>query len=183
MTASVWWWLLAAGFLFWLVGLHNRITRQRARAIEVLCVLEKQVRVCASLVLERQDALCVAHEEEVQSAHALLQWQTFVSAAQSVECIWGQVHKNALNPAVQAQRAECWFSLQAAWMDLIASPQDLAGPPVPDDFKNAWEASVVKATAVQRALNGIIETYNHWVQEFPARLVARRMGFEASATI
>ena len=182
MSASIWWWLLAAGVLFWLVGLHNRITRQRARAIEVLGVLEKQVRACAQLVLERHAALGGADAEPV-SMDASPQWLDVVAAARQVDSIWGQARKNTLTPTVQVLRRECWQTLQGTWNHLIASPSDLAGAPVPEDFKAAWEAGATKAITIQNALNGIIAIYNEWVQELPACLVARRMGFEISATI
>lgn len=183
MSASIWWWLLVAGALFWLVGLHNRITRQRARAIEVLAVLEKQVRACAQLVLERHSALGGGADAESVNPDASPQWLDVVTAARQVDSVWGQARKNTMSPMVQALRAECWQALQGAWSHLIASPSDLAGSPVPEDFKAAWESGAAKAIAVQNALNGIIATYNEWVQELPAHLVARCMGFEISATI
>jgi len=183
MNASIWWWLLAAGTLFWLVGLYNRIARQRARAIEVLGVLEKQVRACAALILAHHNVLIAEAEQRSSLFDSEERWFHAVKAAQWVDTVWGDASRNTLHPSIQKRRSESWQALRTAWSHLLARPVDLAGAPVPEDLKTAWESSASKAVAVQNALNTILATYDGWVQEFPARLVTRLMGFEVSASI
>ena len=183
MNASLGWWLVVAGMLFWLVGLHNRIARQRARAVEVLAVLDKQVRACAALILAHHAELQAEGELHCSLFDSEEHWSHAVKAAQSVETVWGETRRNTLQPSAQRLRSESWQALRTAWSHLLARPVDLAGAPVPDDLKLAWESSASKAVAVQSALNIIIDTYNGWIKEFPARLVTRWMGFEVSASI
>ena len=43
MGQTLYVWLLCACLLFWLMGVHNRLMRLRARAIAILSAIEKQV--------------------------------------------------------------------------------------------------------------------------------------------
>lgn len=183
MDASVWWWLISAGMLFWLVGLYNRLARQRARAIEVLDVMEKQVRACAGLILAHQQVLMQEAEFGGSLFDSKEHWFHAAKAAQWVETVWGEAASNTLHPSIQKLRAESWQALRTAWSHLLSRSVDMAGFPVPEDLRSAWESSASKDVAVQNALNAILATYNAWVHEYPARLVARLMGFEVSASI
>jgi hypothetical protein len=69
------------------------------------------------------------------------------------------------------------MQLQAAWQVVLEQGGDLAGPVIPPELTQAWEASALKVRVVQGGYAQIVDRYNASIAEFPARLVAGHFGF------
>lgn len=185
MDTSLWIWLVVALAIFWLVGLYNRLMRIRARALEVLAALERQVKSCAALFSGYDTgAPDKAAAGAVSPVDLPERWLDLLHAARKLESGWVPASgKHALSVSAQRARTETWSALQHAWDLWAQTPPDLAGPLVPESMCAEWEQLQQKAKAIQDALNLIIDNYNDSVREYPARWVVPMLGFEPSATL
>jgi len=179
MGQTLYVWLLCACALFWLVGVHNRLMRLRARVLAILSSLEKQI-VSGVLPLH----LRLAEYPADVSGYVLDENRAQLGQALGfMEEVWATSRKDRLDNEAQQQRAESWRQVMAAWNAWVSAPADLAGPCVPDSFRLDWEASTAKAIVITDALNAILRDYNEAVSELPARWVAPFFGFKVSSLL
>ncbi|CAM8657470.1 hypothetical protein MCEMSEM18_00684 [Comamonadaceae bacterium] len=179
MGQTLYVWLLCACLLFWLMGVHNRLMRLRARALAILSALEKQV-LSGILPLQHRLVASPADTSNNASDEYRAEW---LQALRLMEEVWTASRKDRLDIDAQRQRTESWAKLMTAWSAWVSAPPDLAGPCVPDSFRLEWEASTAKAIVISDALNAILKDYNEGVSEPPACWVAHYFGFKVSALI
>ena len=172
MDFSLLLWIAFALLVFWCVGLYNRLMRLRSRAMEVFVALEKHVLVCSDLVSQH-----VTTSVLLGAAHMGSEWHDVLRAAQNLESLLRTPHPCTLDSSATAPFSDGWMQLQAAWQVVLAQDGDLAGPVVPPELMQAWEASALKVRVVQGGYAQIVERYNAAIAEFPARLVAGLFGF------
>lgn len=172
MDLSLLLWLFLALLLFWGVGLYNRLMRLRARALEVLGVVEKHASTCVRLV----DQYLAAPQGEAQML-AAGQWADLRAAAASLEQVLVQSRPAPLQADAVAELAEAWTRLHTAWREASEGPIDLAGPVMPQEMQDTWAAASLKVQSASGGFNQIIARYNEAIQQYPARWVAAPMGF------
>lgn len=173
MDLSLLLWLVLALLLFWGVGLYNRLMRLRARGLEVLAVVEKHAGTCAALVRQYVAAPNAEGSVEVDA-----QWSNVHVAAGHLEQVLAQPRPVSLQPSAVAALSDAWAAMQAAWLEAGAAPTDLAGPAIPPDMQEAWNAANIKVQSASGGYNQIITRYNEAIQQYPARWVATLMGFQ-----
>jgi hypothetical protein len=184
MDISIWLWLAVATTIFWMVGLYNRLKKLRARALDVLTALERQVQASLTLLdTFGRSAYQPASNAPESTQDGSEEWLAVARAAQVVEAIWYSHRKNNFSVNAQQRRSESWNVLQAAWASWINVPPDLAGALVPEGMHTEWNAVQNKIRAIREALNAIVESYNEAISERPARWVVGWMGFESSTKI
>ncbi len=178
MDLSLLLWLLLALLLFWGVGLYNRLMRLRARALEVLGVVEKHASTCVRLVGQ----YLVAPQGDAQVL-AAGQWADVHAAAAHLEQLLAQPRPAPLQAGAVAGLAEAWTRLHSAWREASEGPIDLAGPVMPQEMQDAWAAASLKVQSASGGFNQIVARYNEAIQQYPARWVATLMGFHMAGQL
>ena len=172
MDISLLLWVAFAIGVFWCVGLYNRLMRLRARAMEVLLALEKHVLSCSDLVSGHLTTGALLGAADVDP-----EWQQVLRAAQTLDKLVRAPHPCAIGEQALARFAAGWKELHTAWQVAVDRQSDLAGPVVPPDLAQAWDAASLKVRVVQGGYAQIVDRYNASISEFPARLVTRLFGF------
>lgn len=172
MDISLLLWIAFALGVFWCVGLYNRLMRLRARAMEVLLALEKHVLACSDLVSGHLTIGALLGAAEVDP-----EWRQVLKAAQNLDKLLRAPHPALLSERAIAPFAAGWAELDAAWQVAADQLNDLAGPVVPPELAQAWDAASLKVRVVQGGYAQIAERYNASIVEFPARLVTGLFGF------
>ncbi len=183
-------WLAIAVGVFWGVGVHNRLLRIRAHAIEALASFDKHVHGLRPLVLAHWQALGIDNET-LTARHA----------AQALPHAWHQLLLviDALEPASRAARhaaphrragaapllavAPRLAALDAAWSQLQQEPDDLTGPAVSPDLLMHWEDTTRRLASARGGFNDITARYNEAIAQFPASLLARALRYQAAPTL
>jgi LemA protein len=172
MDVSLLMWVAVALAVFWCVGLYNRLMRLRARAIEVLLALERHVLACSDLVNSHLTSGALLGAADVDP-----EWLQVLTAAQNLGNLLRAPHPSVLDESVVAPFSAGWTELQTAWQVAVSRQSDLAGPVVPPDLAQAWDAALLKIRVVQGGYAQIVDRYNASIVEFPARLVTGLFGF------
>lgn len=172
MDVSLLLWIACALFVFWGVGLYNRLMRLRARGMEVLLALEKHALACADLVRKH-----LTEGNSLAPTDLDPEWQQVLHAAENLETLLRTSHPRVLDATVVTPFALAWVQLQTAWETVVNQGGDLAGPVVPPELTQAWEAASLKVRVVQGGYAQIVDRYNTSAAEFPARFVAGLLGF------
>lgn len=179
MDLSLLLWLVLALLLFWVVGLYNRLMRLRARALEVLGVVEKHASTCVRLVGQ----YLTAPQDEAQVLVAS-QWADVHAAALRLEQVLAQPRPTTpLQADAVAALAAAWTRLHTAWREASDGPIDLAGPVMPQEMQDVWTAASLKVQSASGGFNQIIARYNEAIQQYPARWVAALMGFHVAGQL
>jgi LemA protein len=180
MSGSLILWMTLALFIFWGVGLYNRLMRMRARGLGALGSVEKHVRQYAELVQEH------GLDSEIASAAAAM------PAADRPTGRWAQLQTDlqALDQALRDAKAiplaadpltrlgVALDAIQNTWRHLHETPADLAGPVVPADMQARWDAITLRVESARSGFNQILTKYNEALDQFPARLLVGLMGFK-----
>jgi LemA protein len=165
-------WGAVALTIFWGVGLYNRLMRLRARAMEVLLALEKHVLACVDLVTNHLTTGALLGAAEVDP-----EWLQVLTAAQKLDKLLRSPHPCTLGEQAIGPFSAGWVELYAAWHIAVGRQSDLAGPVVPPDLAQAWDAASLKVRVVQGGYAQIVDRYNASIVEFPARLLTGLLGF------
>jgi len=179
MDLSLLLWLVLAVLLFWGVGLYNRLMRLRARALEVLGVVEKHAGTCLALV--RQCVTVLPPDEGAELVAE--QWAGVHAAAARLEKALAQPRPRPLQPVAVAALSAAWAAMHAAWRNASEGPTDLAGPVMPPEMQEAWTAASLKVQSASGGFNQIVARYNEAIQQYPARWVAALMGFHVAGQL
>jgi LemA protein len=172
MDVSLLLWVAFAFVVFWCVGLYNRLMRLRARAMEVLLALEKHVLACSDLVCRHLTVGALLGAADVDP-----EWLQVLKAAQNLDKLLRAPHPCALGERAIAPFSAAWAEFHTAWQVAVDRQSDLAGPVVPPDLAQAWDAASLKVRVVQGGYAQIVDRYNAAIHEFPARLVTGLFGF------
>lgn len=180
MNGSLWLWMALALFLFWGVGVYNRLTRMRARGVAALRSVSKHMRQYAELVnLHSSHAASVASPsvEASQSAN-LPEWTQLLETLQVLDQALKDAKGEPLAIQSVARLGEAFEATQHLWQHWYGQPADLAGPAVPESMRQQWDAATRKVQTARTGLNQILATYNEAIEQFPARLLAVSIGFK-----
>jgi LemA protein len=175
MSASVLFGLLAATGLFWCVGLYNRLMRMRARGLDALGSVEKHLRSYTSLIN-------VQFPDE-EGSYIPLEWAGLVSSVKGLDALCQAARTAPLQaPPLQAL-AHSVDAIELQWTALREQPADLAGPTMPEAMQKLWDEAALKVRMSRGGFNQIVERYNQALDQFPASLVVKMMGFQVAGTL
>lgn len=175
MSASVLFGLLAATCLFWCVGLYNRLMRMRARGLDALGSVEKNLRSYTSLIN-------VQFPDE-EGSFIPLEWAGLVSSVKALDLQCKAARAAPLQSGPLQVLAHTVDAIEAAWSTLCQQPADLAGPTMPEAMQKLWDEAALKVRTARGGFNQIVERYNQALDQFPASLVVGMMGFKVAGTL
>lgn len=175
MSASVLIGLLIATTVFWCVGLYNRLMRMRARGLDALGSVEKHLRGYTSLIN-------VQFPDE-EGSYIPLEWASIVSSVKSLEAQCRAARAAPLQAAPLQALAQSVDAIEAQWAQLRERPADLAGPAMPEAMQKLWEEAAMRVRSARGGFNQIVERYNEALDQFPASLVVKAMGFKVAGKL
>jgi LemA protein len=175
MSASVLNWLLAATAVFWCVGLYNRLMRMRARALDALGSLEKNLRSFTSLIQ-------VQFPDE-EGSYIPMEWAGLVSRVKALDLQCKASRAAPLQPGPLQALAQTVDAIEAQWMALRGEPADLAGPTMPEAMQKLWDEAALKVRTARGGFNQIVDRYNEALHQFPASMVVGMMGFKMAGKL
>lgn len=175
MSATVLIGLLAATMVFWGVGLYNRLMRMRARALDALGSVEKNLRSYISLI-EAQ----FPHEE---GSYIPMEWAGLVSRVKALDAQCRAARSAPLQPQPLMTLAQTVDAIDAEWTMLRDQPADLAGPTMPEAMQKLWDEAALKVRTSRGGFNQIVERYDEALHQFPASLAVGVMGFQAAGKL
>jgi LemA protein len=187
MTGSLLWWALLAMLLFWAVGVYNRLMRIRARGLDALGSVEKNLKLYGTIVHAHLAGMGVAEvlappaPDKVDSLPVA--WRALVNAIAELDVSTKRARAAPMTAAPMAAMASHWKGVQQAWDTLQQQPADLAGPQVPDTVQSEWDDVTAKANIARGGYNQIATRYNEAMGQFPARLVAGFLGFQPAGML
>lgn len=165
-SSMVWVGAVVAVLFFWCVGLYSRLKRLHARALEALHAVEPCLQGYAALLQPGQ-----------------AQWQAVSAALHAAQTSHQTLKEQPPSDKTLNSLFATLAAMQQAWGLLLAQPADLAGPAVPEQLQAAWESVTQQLHAVQQRFKRHADAYNEAIAQFPARLVARGLGFSAWPTL
>ena len=152
-------WIALALAIFWAVGLHNRLMRLRAAAVEGAAAFDKQAQSFIGMTQDYAlDAPLLAELAE---------------AADQLDMALKSL-KN--NPSASKALIECrmkYEQLQQLWVSL---PEINDAPP---EQRSLWDEASASVQFARTAMNNASTAYNEAISQPPARWVAASMGFHA----
>lgn len=175
MSASVLIWLLAATAVFWCVGLYNRLMRMRARALDALGSLEKNLKSYNSLINVQ-----FPHEE---GSFIPLEWAGLVSNVKQLDALCKTARGAPLQGEPLKALAATVDAIDTEWTQLRELPADLAGPLMPEALQKLWEEAALKVRTARGGVNQIVDRYNEALHQFPANMVVDMMGFKQAGNL
>jgi LemA protein len=175
MSATVLIGLLAATTVFWCVGLYNRLMRLRARALDALGSLEKNLRSYTSLIQ-------VQFPDE-EGVYIPLEWAGLVSSVKALEAHFRVARNAPLQADPLLALAQTVDAIEVQWALLRDQPADLAGPTMPEAMQKLWDEAALKVRTARGGFNQIVERYNEALHQFPASLAVGAMGFQSAGKL
>ena len=175
MSVSVFLGLLAAVLLFWCVGLYNRVMRLRARGVDALGSVEKNLRAYISLI--------DAQFPDEEGSYIPLEWALLVSKVKLLDAQCKMVRGTSLAAEPLQALGATVDAIEAAWAELRAAPADLAGPALPEAMQKLWDEAALKVRTSRGGFNQIVDRYNEALQQFPASTVVGWMGFKMAGKL
>lgn len=171
--------LALAVLLCWALGAYKRLLRSRAQAVQAFSALTAWFNQSLSLVsvrLAEQDAAQVPVDDLSGADAASEAWAGWMAASRQFSAALLQAQAQPLEAAELA-------SLSLAWARLRALPAEPTRRILPHDLVLQWvqlctQTEVARAEFNQRAIN-----YNEAIQQFPAFMLARMMGFKPAQPI
>jgi LemA protein len=183
MHETFWLWVALALGVFWGVGAYNRLMRLRARALDALGSVEKQLRQHAHAVREHQ----LAHKGSELDASsdqglgaASQHWRPLTSELERMESAMKAARASVLAVGAMHELTLRYQSVLTAWDALAHVPQELVHPYLTAELKESWDDASRKVEIARSGLNQIVERYNEAIAQFPASLVVASMGFSAA---
>lgn len=189
LTTSFVFWALAAVTVFWALGAYNRLVRLRGDMVRALQVLATHWQANAQAV--RQELATLSHAPESDSTWASLgdeasNWRPLALATKQFQaCIASVLAKPSVAPPVDdlASIRAAHEVMEAAWLRLKDTHDDLAGAAVPQSLELMWQHQSLQAHEKQREYNACVEAYNQAIGQFPAFVLAWIFGFGMAQTV
>ena len=175
--------MILATAIFWAVGLYGRLTRLQVRTLEAFAQLDKSMKSLAQLVQEQIDPSHLAMEHESDPLIVEAHWAQLHALSVALEQALKDSRLTPLKQDCMARLQTAYQCLQKAWIALNDLPADLAGSAIPEQVRQQWDAALLKVQAASISLQDVAHSYNEALWQFPARLVARPMGFIPAAYI
>lgn len=180
------WWLVLALMVCWAVGVYNRLTRMRARALEALGSLDKQLKAYRALLVEHWSEMGVQLATPTAASWTLALpalWAGLLSQLDELEVASRQARMQG--PSIESLRtvSVSLVAVDRLWQDLCREPDDLTGPVVPPQLQHRWLENTARVEAARSYFNQIHHRYNEAIAQFPASVLARTMRFAPVATL
>ena len=175
MSASVLTWLLVATTVFWCVGLYNRLMRLRARGMDALGSVEKNLRVYTSLV--------DAQFPNEEGCFIPLVWADLVRHVQSIDAHCKAVRGAPLAAAQLQSLGQIVDAIEREWARIGEQAESLEQPPMSDAMQKLWQEAALKVRTARGGFNQIVDRYNEALHQFPASAVVDMMGFKEAGNL
>jgi len=172
VSVSLLLWFALALTVFWAFGVYSRLNRLRTRGLEALVATETHLNQCADLlsVYASKDHCQQSEGIDGSPERALL-----VAQLQALTVRIVDARSAALNPQTLMGVNHAFEDYQRAWARSQDAPAVLAQPGA---LQSQLEAASESLHAAHRRFNYILWRYNEAVSQFPARLIARVLGFK-----
>lgn len=180
MNGSLWLWMALALFLFWGVGVYNRLMRMRSRGVAALRSVSKHMRQYAQLVDFHSSHAAKGESRSVEASQNITypEWTQLLETLQVLDQALKDAKGEPLAIQSVARVGEAFEATQHLWLHWYDQPADLAGPAVPESMRQQWDAATRKVQTARAGLNQILTTYNEAIEQYPARLLAGLIGFK-----
>jgi LemA protein len=175
MGFSLWIWTVLALGLFWGVGVYNRITRLRARSLELFTTVAQYLFQYRTLVTLHVDVTHVTNAPPVFQQLLRQMGQLDIATKGAQLRPWDR----ELLAAIAIAGAEA----AATWGILRTAPADLAGAALPDQLMRDWDSNSRVLYPAISAFNQILRNYNEAIGQFPALMITKFLGFEPAGQI
>jgi len=175
MSASVLTWLLAATTVFWCVGLYNRLMRLRARGMDALGSVEKNLRVYTSLV--------DAQFPNEEGCFIPLAWSDLVRHVQAIDAQCKAVRGAPLAVAQLKGLGAIIDAIERDWEKISELPESVAQPSMSEALQKLWQEAALKVRTSRGGFNQIVDRYNEALHQFPASMVVDMMGFKEAGNL
>lgn len=157
---------LASVLLLWGLGLYSRLQRLRSAASQALSGLETGLRRYSALVLP------AARQTQVSEP-----WQQWAAVLHSAQLCVAAAQAAALEAAALQRLSSALRVLPSVWQTVCAQPADLAGPAVPPDLAQEWQAAHAQLQRALDSFNQAATQYNTALGEAPSCWLAPGLGF------
>jgi LemA protein len=184
---TVLWWFVCAVIMFWSLGAYNRLVRLRAKVTHSLLSLGVHWRAQVNSIHTHALSLGrVAQESQWGALEPESPLRAVLAAAKQLNA--------CLAPVIDTPRVAVSVDqittvrtaqevLQGAWSRLADVDDDLVGSSVPQMLTQQWQQHDLLAQAQREVFNAQVQRYNKAITQFPASIMARAFGFEASVAI
>ncbi len=172
------WSVVAAVLLFWAVGAYNRLTRLRAKVLDIFGTLAQRFERYGQWVAERAPEPVGVLERPGDP------WHSLRAASAQFTASLAAARARPMDASAMAGLSAARTVLQMAWqyLDDVA----LARGRGDDDVaarRAGWEAITIQTQSIDKALCTAAEAYNVAVRQFPAQLLAWGFGFRPAHTL
>ncbi len=186
MSSSIALWMVLALLAFWCVGLYSRLQRIHARREEALESLHKHVQPYANLVLTHlagNDPAPTTLRKAAADPRLPSGWAHLLQALVVLDGALLEAKRASAGAHSVLTLSNAMSNVLHAWHTLCAMPPDLAGSAVPDGMRMRWDALTERVELARSQFNQISTKYNEAITQFPARVIARRLGFRPAGVI
>jgi len=169
-------WIAGALVVFWLVGVHNRLLRLRASAVDARAVFERTLRALIAVASEAvssakaPEAICGALDSAAQALEAGLK-----NYKAPRRFFWSSPER--------ADVGALWERLQQAWLAYAVAAEGVEEPAVLQALRDRWHAADTQAPLDRSAANLSIADYQTALRQAPAAWVSRLIGFRWMALL
>jgi hypothetical protein len=169
-------WVAGALVVFWLVGVHHRLLRLRASAVDARAVFERTLRALIAVASEAvssgkaSEAICSALDTAAQALEAGLK-----SYKTPQRFFWSSQEPTDVGAL--------WERLQQAWLAYAVAAEGVEEPAVLQALRDRWQAADTQAPLDRTAANLTIADYQAALSQAPAAWVARLIGFRWMALL
>lgn len=168
-----------AVLLFWALGAYNRLQRLRTQGVQAFTALTglfNQSLALMSAALGQADTNPAFPGVSTEPDSDSIAWTLLLSARQQFSAALLEAQTKPMNAATLRD-------LSLAWARLRKWPSDPAGITLPYAFSNQWQEVSAQADLARTEFNQRISNYNEAIQQFPAFMLARLMGFKPAPPI
>lgn len=179
MSGSLWLWLLLALTVFWAVGAYNRLIRIRARGMDALGSVERQLNQQAVLVRDHLSNFSETLQPEPNAPNPMQgcqRWQQLQVALDRQDVALKSARASILSIAAMHELTLRYQAVQSAWDALAHAPTDVPQPNLTPELLTAWDEVNRKVDIARSGLNQIVDRYNEAAAQFPASLLVASIG-------
>jgi hypothetical protein len=112
-----------------------------------------------------------------------LEWAGLVSSVKALDLQFRAARAAPLQTGPLQTLAQTVDAIEAEWNILREQPADLAGPTMPEAMQRLWDEAAIKVRTARGGFNQIVERYNQALNQFPASLAVKSMGFKVAGKL
>ncbi len=184
----LWFSLLLALLLFWVVGAYNRLVRLRAGVTRAFAGLDEQlvrqlVLIQGSLPEAMRDAQLDAAQAAAAVDAASAAWQRLQAAGEQFSVALATARADPLDAPAIAALVLAHEALRTAWNGALADAVPAGAVPSAERLQQRWMRQLHQALPLRSAFNEAVQAYNQAIRQFPAALLARACDFRSAGSI